>query len=354
MKKATAALWAGLLIFMAGCGNNTHSPLDIVERDQLIGTQSESVASEEDTGSPAPTSPAESKPEGSAEKPKPAEKPESTPAKPKPAEKPPAEGKPQYSLSSNTVKAGDYITINVKNCGDDMTALFARIDGLGTNPAFFPTDEGAMAFFAVSRNTDLGSYTLNLGGAPSVTLKIVDAGFERQEFYMDTSVTNSTVNSSAASDEYNRITKSVMAPKTADPHLPSLDDFILPITQSAFKISSSYGYTRVVNGKVSGRHEGVDFPAPRGTPVVAANSGRVLFAGFMAMTGNTVVIEHGMGLKSWYQHMDSLSCKTGDELSAGAPVGKVGTTGYSTGNHLHFGISINDVYTNPWQFIPKP
>lgn len=263
-------------------------------------------------------------------------------------------GEPVFSLSTERLKAGDMMTFTCENPPDDLEI---SLDLSGSHRLFMH-DGVAMAFIGASRNVALGNYTLRAtsGGRELATLSfaVVDAGFESESFEMAQSTVNNTVNNNAARDEYNRITAEVMATNTADDRLPELDGFIMPIDPPNFRISSSYGYTRIVNGKVSGRHEGVDFPAPQGTPVVAAAAGRVLYAGFMQMTGNTVVIEHGMGLKSWYQHLDSLDCSEGDLLEAGDPVGKVGTTGYSTGNHLHFGMSVFDIYTNPWQFIPMP
>ncbi|WP_343281823.1 M23 family metallopeptidase, partial [Ligaoa zhengdingensis] len=93
---------------------------------------------------------------------------------------------------------------------------------------------------------------------------------------------------------------------------------------------------------------GIDIAAAAGTPVAAAGSGRVLFADFIQLTGNTVIIEHGFGVKSWYYHMQSLDVAEGDMVKQGDPIGKVGSTGFSTGPHLHFCMSVNNVFTNPW------
>ena len=71
------------------------------------------------------------------------------------------------------------------------------------------------------------------------------------------------------------------------------------------------------------------------------------------MTGNTVVIEHGYGLKSIYYHMSELDCKVGDMVKKGDIIGKVGSTGFSTGPHLHFSMAVNTVWINPWQFIDE-
>lgn len=372
MKHIYILLTALVLILSTGCTGKSSSAVGIiggadgptsiiVDREQSMELpESPESESESSQSEPEATPPPESPPAATdtpAVTPKPTEKPAATP---KPTPKPTAEstddGEPEFSLSSSEVRAGDYILLTCKNppLPEDLSCK----NSLPGAPRFFMNDDGeAVALVAVSRNSVLGDQQLVISSPNGQTVlpyTVVDAGFEREEFEMAESVQNSTVNSNTARDEYNRITANVMAAGTAEPKVPDFNAFIMPVNPPTFKISSSYGYTRVVNGKVSGRHEGVDFPAPKGTPVVAAGDGKVLYAGLMQMTGNTVVIEHGAGLKSWYQHLDSLDCATGDLLEAGDPVGKVGTTGYSTGNHLHFGMSVNDIYTDPWQFIPRP
>lgn len=261
----------------------------------------------------------------------------------------------RYTLSTNKVKAGYMMTLTCKDV-DNADDIVIETTTSGLHKAFLHGDD-AIAYIAVSRNAALGDYTLTVSnGGEKVTLpySVVDAGFQSQSFQMAESTVNSTVNNDAARVQYNQITADAMALNTGEDYLPDFDSFIMPIDPPNFRISSSYGFTRIVNGKVSGRHEGVDFPAPQGTPIVAAGPGKVIYAGFVTMTGNTVVIEHGMGVKSWYQHMNSIDCQEGDILDSGDPVGTVGTTGYSTGNHLHFGMSIFDTYTDPAQFVPIP
>ena len=74
----------------------------------------------------------------------------------------------------------------------------------------------------------------------------------------------------------------------------------------------------------------------------------MLFAGYLQLTGNTVLIEHGYGLKSWYYHMDSLDVSTGQMVEQGQIIGKVGSTGFSTGPHLHFAMRLNGTPIDPY------
>ncbi len=99
-------------------------------------------------------------------------------------------------------------------------------------------------------------------------------------------------------------------------------------------------------------HKGVDLGAPRGTPIVASRSGTVAFATWNNSAGYYVKIDHGDGFASIYMHMTHYIVKAGDKVSAGQTIGYVGSTGTSTGNHLHFGITYKGNYVNPANYIP--
>ena len=116
-------------------------------------------------------------------------------------------------------------------------------------------------------------------------------------------------------------------------------------------ITTPYGSERYINGVYHGFHKGVDFAAPRGTPVKAVLSGEVIFAGWMPLTGNTVVIDHGWGLMSLYAHLSEVDVKRGQLVRRGEVIGKVGSTGRSTGPHLHLGVYLNDTSVDPLEFL---
>jgi murein DD-endopeptidase MepM/ murein hydrolase activator NlpD len=100
-------------------------------------------------------------------------------------------------------------------------------------------------------------------------------------------------------------------------------------------------------------HDGIDFPAPVGTPVFAAASGTVVFAGVQPEYGKMVEIDHGNGLVSRYAHASKLLVKEGDLVVTGQRIANVGTTGRSTGPHLHFEVRLNGVAQNPARFFKR-
>ncbi len=94
-------------------------------------------------------------------------------------------------------------------------------------------------------------------------------------------------------------------------------------------------------------HMGVDLASLEGATVPAANSGKVVFAGFFGIYGETVIIDHGLGLQTLYSHLRQIDVKEGQEVKKGDPIGKTGTTGLAGGDHLHFGVLVFGHETSP-------
>ena len=113
------------------------------------------------------------------------------------------------------------------------------------------------------------------------------------------------------------------------------------------KPGTGFGARRVINGKPRAPHSGIDFPAAVGTPIVAANRGRVALVGDFFFPGRLVILDHGLGLYTLYFHLDTISVREGDLLERGQTLGTVGMTGRVTGPHLHFGAQIGASRIDP-------
>ena len=116
-------------------------------------------------------------------------------------------------------------------------------------------------------------------------------------------------------------------------------------------ITSPFGNRVSPTTGASTYHQGVDLDTGTGWPVVAAKAGVVSFSGYGSAAGNYVKIDHGDGVSSIYMHLNSRSVSAGQIVSAGQNIGTTGATGVATGDHLHFGISVNGVYVNPCNYV---
>jgi murein DD-endopeptidase MepM/ murein hydrolase activator NlpD len=119
-------------------------------------------------------------------------------------------------------------------------------------------------------------------------------------------------------------------------------------------VTGVYGSQRILNGQPRSPHRGVDFAAARGTPVVSPANGIVrLAAKDMYLMGNTLMIDHGLGVMSIFIHLDSISAREGDRVEQGKIVARVGQTGRATGPHLHWGISVGPISIDPARLLNK-
>jgi murein DD-endopeptidase MepM/ murein hydrolase activator NlpD len=117
------------------------------------------------------------------------------------------------------------------------------------------------------------------------------------------------------------------------------------------RISSPYGNRMHPILKTKRFHAGIDIPAPTGTNIIAASAGRVAFAGTQGGYGRTVIIDHGGGIMTLYAHNSQLLVSEGDQVTQGKVIAKAGSTGMSTGPHLHFEVRENGKYVDPMPWL---
>lgn len=120
------------------------------------------------------------------------------------------------------------------------------------------------------------------------------------------------------------------------------------------KPGEGFGFRRIINGQPRMPHSGTDYSADRGTPVVASNRGRVALLGDFFFAGRLVALDHGLGLYTLYFHLDGVAVTEGELVERGQTVGTVGTTGRSTGPHLHFGAQLGRARVNPPDLYTLP
>lgn len=253
-------------------------------------------------------------------------------------------------ISATETVPGELIVLKLKYINPDET-IDIETD-LDFKPNIFKYNDECIILLPVSyyhKQNAVYSFKVKIGDDSfSYAIEVKEKEFTVQQLTIDTKIAAETRNDKSAQEVKEKI----------DPLRPVCDDiaywegdFIMPVEGGRVR-EYDFGKRRHVNGSpTSYRHNGLDIGHDLGVPVMASNSGRILIADYMIGTGNTVIIEHGFGLKTWYYHMDELNVKTGDMIKKGDLIGKVGSTGFSTGPHLHFSASINWVYINPITLI---
>ncbi len=124
--------------------------------------------------------------------------------------------------------------------------------------------------------------------------------------------------------------------------------FIRPVEG---ELSTAFGFNRIINGQRRSPHTGVDLQAEEGTPVLACNSGIVALVESLFFSGKSVILDHGWGFYSMYFHLSEVLVKKGNRVNKGAILGRVGSTGRSTGPHLHWGIRMNGARVDPLSLL---
>ena len=124
--------------------------------------------------------------------------------------------------------------------------------------------------------------------------------------------------------------------------------FVRPVPQEA---NSAFGTRSIFNGKPRNAHGGADFLSPAGTPIQAPNAGRVAVARNLYFSGNTVIIDHGLGLFSMLAHLSAIDVHEGDRVTTGQILGRVGATGRVTGPHLHWVVRASGARVDPLSLL---
>jgi murein DD-endopeptidase MepM/ murein hydrolase activator NlpD len=129
--------------------------------------------------------------------------------------------------------------------------------------------------------------------------------------------------------------------------------FRVPI-QGSMRVTSAFGTRRSYSGgPPTSYHGGIDYGAEPGTPVLAAGSGRVALAEELTVRGKAVIIDHGLGVFSGYYHLSEIVVQAGQEVKQGDPIGRVGSSGLSTGSHLHWEMRVGGVCVDPLQWTQQ-
>ncbi len=243
----------------------------------------------------------------------------------------------KFVFSKQRLIQGDMLEVSVYYVGNTEDILFEQ--SIYNEFQWYKQNGLIRGYIPTNYNTKPGKYQIKYGNRKKGTeftqqIEVEAYRYRIQHLTIDEKIDEETRND-AGYEEFNKFFTPVR--KQSEPDRYYTEDFIMP-TQGL--LTSEFGQTRYVNGAPTwSRHSGLDIASPLGTEVKATNRGKVVLTKSLILTGNTMVIDHGQGLFSVYYHMHEGLVHVGEIVERGQKIGIVGSTGFSTGPHLHFTMS---------------
>jgi murein DD-endopeptidase MepM/ murein hydrolase activator NlpD len=252
--------------------------------------------------------------------------------------------------NSNDVYLGDCIIVSAKNLNTDET-LSINSELIDNEVTLYPYNKYLVGIIPVDTLIKPNTYSIDVkvNSIPTNNIKVnvLDKEFPIQH------LTVSKGTNSLRKDEYYKSDNENVAKARANTSNTKLWDgaFIQPVQG---RITTEYSAKRYVNKSTDFyRHSGIDIANTLGTKIAADNNGKIVMAKKLIVYGNTIIIDHGMGVFTSYLHLDTIDVKEGDMVKKGDIIATMGTTGFSTGSHLHWTIHNNGVNVNPRYFMKQ-
>ncbi|WP_069998558.1 M23 family metallopeptidase [Cellulosilyticum sp. I15G10I2] len=254
-------------------------------------------------------------------------------------------------LNKTSVYPGDSFAVFVSNT--DLAENFSVSAPFYNKPIqFYKYEDGFVGLIPVYAWSTPGKYQIQVSDVrtkrlTTLEVKIFPKTFDVQYLKVSKSTAAIATTNNSAKDQVH------FDAARANPIQEKLWNgaFIQP---AKGRITTDYCATRYTNDNPTpSRHLAIDIANNTGTPIMASNNGKVVLAKKLIITGNTIVIDHGLGVFTSYFHLSKILVKEKDFVKKGDIIGKMGSTGYSTGPHLHFAIWKDGTFLNPWTFFEK-
>ena len=256
-----------------------------------------------------------------------------------------------FYLGESTIDPGEFVVISGKNVVDTSKITFSSNPSIEFTPVFFADGEYVHALVPISMYLAYSpTYTFTVGYGDVVqemTLNVNNKQFKTQQ--QNVSATTVTTYRNSTSIKNFETTLSTYLQAKSDT-LYWADGSTLGGTVSGSSIRTGYGVTITLTSTMDTyRHEGVNYVVSSGQKVLAAMAGKVIYTGELTLSGKTIIVEHGGGLKTLYAHLSSYDVKIGDVVEKGQKIGVVGSTGFTESTYCyHFGLYVFDVPVCPY------
>ena len=257
-----------------------------------------------------------------------------------------------FYLGETEIQTGEFTVISATNVTDPSKISFTSSPDIGYTPTFFVEDGIAVGLIPIRCELKAGEYTFTVkygGVTENLTLNVTQRPVRLFNYDVSASIVNATRTEKTIADF-----KDAMADVVTSASPTRLWDglFSEAVRQKSTYdgvITTGFGHSRKIlaNG-VTYTHEGVDYITSSGSSIYAINNGKVLFAGYTELGGNTIVIEHGYGLKSWYSHLSEIKVAEGDTVAKDDVIGVAGSSGFTKQTGVHAGLTVFDVPVSPY------
>lgn len=245
-------------------------------------------------------------------------------------------------------RVGDVAWILVKDVAEAAT-VEGSVDGKPMT--FFPYGGGHAALFGIDLDMKPGTHAWRVGVVePGREPRIAQGSVKivRRDFHVERLTVPNTMADLDPETERRAVAESKQMAtlyRTITPERLWRGKFTNPLGTTA--AGGGFGARRIINGQPRSPHSGSDYSAPRGTPVVAVNAGKVALVAEFFFPGRLVILDHGLGLYTAYFHLDTIAVAEGERVERGQTLGTVGATGRATGPHLHFGAQVAGARVDP-------
>jgi peptidase M23-like protein len=247
------------------------------------------------------------------------------------------------STRARAVAPGEIVIVTITSTVPISAPLVRAFDR--QLPSFAVNDRTWRVLVGIDIDVAPGKHPVTVeSGADRVThtLAVVPKQFPTRRLTVDDAFVNPPASVQERIKEESALVAAIWT--SSAPEVLWKGPFVRPVPQSA---NSAFGTRSVFNGQRRGAHGGADFPSPAGTPVLAPNAGRVVLVRNLYYSGNTVIVDHGLGVFSYFAHLSNMTVTEGATVVTGATVGHVGATGRVTGPHLHWTVRVGGARVDP-------
>jgi hypothetical protein len=253
----------------------------------------------------------------------------------------------RVSVTPPNAHPGDVLLLQVTGAPPD-----ARVEWNGRRLTLFPTAAGEAALVGVDLDVRPGpigwrvtrpSVAKNGGALAAGAVTVQPRVFPTQELTLPKGMVDLDAPTLARVEAEHAEVKAALAAGAAERLWRG--PFRIPV--DAGQPTGGFGLRRLINGQPRSPHTGYDWAAPVGTPVLAANAGRVALVSEHFFAGRNIVVDHGLGLFTFYYHLSEMRVAAGESVTGGQVIGTVGATGRVTGPHLHFAVLLGGARVDP-------